>query len=98
MRIISNKFKTGEIVVTAAIDRRMEEDADFSLFVGNSFGRYIKCDWGDTCDEDKKTNEDALKNGERLLAVYNYPKTGEKIWIITEWDRSVTTVLFPEDY
>lgn len=95
---MDRKFKTGKIVVTAAIDRRMGEDTDFSLFVGNSFGRYIKCDWGDTCDEDKKANEDALKNGERLLAVYIYPKTGEKIWIITEWDRSVTTVLFPEDY
>lgn len=53
---------------------------------------------GDTCDEDKQVNEDSLRDGERLLAVYIYPETGEKIWIITEWDRSVTTILFPEEY
>lgn len=94
--VMDRKFKTGEIVVTAAIDQRMKDDADFSLFVGNSFGRYINCDWGDTCDEDKKSNEDALKYGDRLLAVYKH--NGDTIWIITEWDRSCTTILFPEDY
>lgn len=95
---MARKFELGKTVVTAAIAARIEEDKDFADFVQESFRRYIKCDWGDTCEEDKQTNEDALRDGERLLAVYIYPKTGEKIWIITEWDRSVTTALFPEDY
>lgn len=59
--------------------------------------QHVHGDWGDLCDEDKQSNELALKNGGRLLSVYRL-RTGSKIWIITEWDRSVTTVLLPEDY
>lgn len=95
---MEEKFPLGQTVVTAAIDRRMDKDKAFARFVRVSLGRYIRCDWGDTCDEDKQSNEEALRDGERILAVYIYPKTDEKIWIITEWDRSVTTILFPSDY
>lgn len=91
------KFELGQTVVTAAIDVRMKEDKAFERFVRTSLGRYINCDWGDTCEEDKQSNEDALKDGDRLLAVYKYNADTE-IWIITEWDRSVTTILFPSDY
>lgn len=55
-------------------------------------------DLGDTCDEDKEANNAAIKNDEQILAVYKYPKTEEEIWIITECDRSVTTILFPHEY
>lgn len=96
-----SKFKVGRTVVTAGVDAKMHESKDFSLFVGMSFGRYIRCDWGDTCEEDKASNDYAVENGERILAEYKY-KEGtsdeSRIWIITEWDRSVTTVLFPEEY
>ena len=92
------KFKIGKLVATRGIYDRMSSDKKFKTFVDASFDRYINCDWGDTCDEDKELNEDALKNGERILAVYTYPETKEKIWIITEWDRSVTTILFPSEY
>jgi hypothetical protein len=54
-------------------------------------------DWGDVCDDDRVANELALLGGERLFSVYK----GEglpKIWVITEWNRSVTTILFPEEY
>lgn len=93
---MNRKFELGRTVVTAAIDARMNEDKAFARFVQMSLGRYIDCDWGDTCDEDKKSNDDALKYGDRLLAVYKHGD--DTIWIITEWDRSATTVLFPEDY
>lgn len=95
---MNRKFELGRTVVTAAINARMDTDKDFERFVQMSLGRYINCDWGDTCEEDKQVNEDSLRDGERLLAVYIYPKTGEKIWIITEWDRSTTTILYPSDY
>ncbi len=95
---MDRKFELGQTVVTAAVDARMKEDKGFAVFVQMSLGRYVQCDWGDTCEEDKQTNEDSLRDGERLLAVYTYRKTGETIWIITEWDRSVTTILFPSDY
>ena len=58
--------------------------------------RHARGDWGDLCPEDRKENELSLKEGFRLLSVYG---TGERrFWIITEADRSVTTVLLPEDY
>ncbi len=75
----------------------MEEHPDFRSFVNDSIERYSNCDWGDTCDEDKETADYAVEHGERILAVYQHDKL-PTIWIITEWDRSVTTVLFPEEY
>ncbi len=92
------KFELGRFVLTIGVDKKMKEDSSFKNFVQVSLGRYVQCDWGDTCDEDKKTADAALRNGERILAVYNHEKSGTKIWIITEWDRSVTTILFPDEY
>ena len=62
-----------------------------------AFNRHLNCDWGDVCQEDRQENDRALKSGDRLLSVY-HSQQGEKFWIITEADRSVTTVLLPEDY
>jgi len=59
--------------------------------------RHVVGDWGELDEEDKKANDQALQNGERLLSAYQ-SATGTKFWIITEADRSVTTVLLPEDY
>lgn len=96
---MSSKFKLGELVWTYGIDECAERNIDFKNFVMRSLKYYSRCNWGDTCDEDKKLNDEAVKNGdERILAVYIYHKTNEKIWIVTEADRSVTTVLFPSEY
>jgi hypothetical protein len=59
--------------------------------------RHFRCDWGDACDEDWESNNVALDEGTRLFSVY-HSSTGVKFWIITEADRSATTVLLPEDY
>ena len=59
--------------------------------------RHRRGDWGDVGKQDWQANERALKHGERLLSVYR-TASGTKFWIITEWDRSITTVLLPEDY
>lgn len=54
--------------------------------------------WGETLTpEDAQANDAAVKNGGRILSAFILPD-GEKIWIISEWDRSVTTILRPEDY
>ncbi len=62
-----------------------------------AYKRHMSCDWGDVCKEDWRQNDWALKNAERLLSVY-HSSDGTKFWIITEWDRSVTTILLPSDY
>lgn len=59
--------------------------------------RHQSGDWGDVCEEDKQANEMALANSSRLLSAY-HTRTGVKLWVITEWDRSATTVLLPEEY
>lgn len=78
------------------------KNADFARFIQDSLNRHVKGDWGDVDDEDKQTNDLALKQGPRLLSAYNddrFPKNGvATIWIITEADRSATTILFPDEY
>ena len=59
--------------------------------------RHLTGDWGDICEDDRRLNEQALKNGNRLLSVYEVTPD-LTIWIITEHDRSVTTVLLPSEY
>lgn len=66
--------------------------------IQKAFNRYIRCDWGDLCEEDKQMNEQAIISGkERILAKYT-SKAGKEFYIITEWDRSVTTALLVEEY
>jgi hypothetical protein len=59
--------------------------------------RHKHGDWGDLDLEDKHVNEEALRNGQRLLSAYR-TRLSDKLWIITEWDRSVTTLLLPDEY
>lgn len=59
--------------------------------------RHTAGDWGDVDAHDRAANDDALTTGGRLLSVYR-SANGTTFWVITEADRSVTTVLLPEDY
>lgn len=59
--------------------------------------RHAAGDWGDVADEDWNANEQALVLGERLFSVY-HSSQAQKFWIITEHDRSATTILLPEEY
>ncbi len=67
-------------------------------------GRHVVGDWGDVCPEDAQANEEALQFGTRILSSYLLtPPTDEtltpaKVWLITEADRSATTILLPEEY
>lgn len=91
-----SKFNLGQAVMTRGIAEEMEQNKEFAEFVRASFIRHSNGDWGEMCEEDKQANEDALKNDLRIFSAYI--KGDWKIWIITEWDRSVTTILFPEEY
>jgi hypothetical protein len=68
-----------------------------NVSVGDLLTRHLSGDWGDVCPEDRIQNDLALEAGLRVLSCYTLPAQGT-IWIITEWDRSVTTVLLPTDY
>lgn len=94
---MSKRFDLGRVVETAGINAMKNENPQFAEFVSKSFFRYILGDWGDTCEEDAKQNDDSVKSGERILAVYKFDGQ-TTIWIITEWDRSSTTILFPDEY
>lgn len=59
--------------------------------------KHLSCDWGEVCDTDWKLNDEALKSGSRIISAYT-GENGIKFWIITEADRSATTILLPEDY
>ena len=59
--------------------------------------RHQSGDWGNVCEDDAQANEQALKDGSRLLSSYKTAK-GVRIWIITEADRAATTLLLPEEY
>lgn len=67
------------------------------LDISNALNRHQSGDWGELCEEDKQVNEKALKDGDRILSVY-ISSGGKRFWVITEADRSSTTVLMPEDY
>lgn len=95
---MARKFELGEVVCTPSVMLRVQQDGEFCAFIHRSFEKYVIGDWGDTCEENRETNERAIINGERIRAIYKYPGDGTTIWVITEWDRSVTTILFPNEY
>jgi len=86
------KFRVGRIVSTSnALNHLTYDDILAGLL------RHITGDWGDLDKDDRKENDLSLEKGFRLLSVY-HAANGVKFWIITEADRSATTVLLPEDY
>lgn len=103
------QFQLGRVVATRSIADLMAKNEQFGKFVSDSLKRYVTCDWGTLDREDHQANDRAVQNGdERILAAYPFPSgdtlftemfpLDNKIWIITEWDRSVTTILLPSEY
>lgn len=88
------KFPLGYVVATpaamAAIIAAGQSTYDF-------LRRHVHCDWGEVGEEDRRANEEALQAGERLLSVHR-TKRGLKVWVLTEADRSATTILLPHEY
>jgi hypothetical protein len=88
-------FELGRTVITPAALEALKE----SRQTPHEFlQRHQTGDWGEELDEgDRKENDFSLKNGYRLLSAYKTSK-GQRLWIITEHDRSYTTVMLPSDY
>jgi hypothetical protein len=91
------KFPLGTLIMTRGVNDKASKDIKFAKFITDSLKRHAKGDWGDLTQEDKNENELSLKAGFRLLSAYQREGL-PKIWIITEADRSATTILFPEEY
>lgn len=88
------KFSLGQIVATPAALSLL---AAHDVAALDLLARHISGDWGDVPAEDSESNNVALNTDGRLLSSYRIaPNT--TIWIITEWDRSATTILRPDDY
>jgi len=88
----NEKFDLGEVFLSRNAYEQLH-GAD----IRRALSLHARGDWGMVDPEDWAANDRALKENERLLSVYK-SEGGEKFWIITELDRSVTTVLFPDDY
>ena len=87
-------FPAGQIVATPGALDLLEQANKSSL---EFLSRHLRGDWGELCPDDKTENELSLKHGYRLMSSYQLTDT-EKLWIITEADRSVTTLLLPTEY
>jgi hypothetical protein len=87
-------FKTGLIAATQGAMAAMQGDTDLAALL---LLRHTIGDAGDICEEDKKVNADALRHGARIMSAYKL-FNDQTIWIITESDRSSTTILTPEEY
>lgn len=91
---VKPKFSTGKVVATpgalAAFTEAGEEPRSYLT-------RHVSGDWGEVDEHDRKENEFALGRHLRIMSAYTL-KNGERIWVITEADRSVTTFLLPEEY
>jgi hypothetical protein len=87
-------FKLGQVVITRPCQGHFER---LQLQALPYLQRHATCDWGDLGASGKAANDHALKHNQRILSRYTLPDS-EAIYIITEWDRSVTTILLTSDH
>ena len=85
-------FPLGQTVITRGALASLDNEA-----IQKALQRHASSDWGGVCEEDWSANDQALQDGTRLLSSY-VSKSKQKFWVITEADRSATTVLLPEEY
>ena len=90
-------FKMGRLMATNGIVIKMDESPKFEEFVRKSINRFINQDWGEISQDDKNLNDSAVKNKDDMI-LGAYEEDNTRIFIKTEWDRSVTTILFPDEY
>jgi len=88
------RFPLGQLVATPGALQALIEAGDSPT---SFLQRHVVGDWGELDEEDRQENERSVSSGCRLLSAYA-TSTGTRIWIITEADRSATTLLLPEEY
>lgn len=89
------RFPLGQVVATpSALDALQAAEVGAAEYLN----RHMTGDWGVVDECDKTENELSLKEGFRILSAYILPRTETKIWVITEADRSSTTILLPDEY
>jgi hypothetical protein len=88
------RLTLGRLFATPAA---LEALRDANVSVSDLLARHLNGDWGDLTEDDRRQNDLALETGLRVLSSYSI-SGNVKVWVITEWDRSVTTVLLPDDY
>lgn len=94
LSIANPLFPPGRLVMTEGVAHLTQEGKLFPLIY---LGRHLNGDWGDIENSDRRENDAALKSGDRLLSSYQVAPD-LTLWIITEGDRSVTTLLLPSEY
>lgn len=97
------RFEAGQVVMTSTVAAWVGSEDARLTFIGVSLQRHLACDWGNVGKSDAAANNRALREGDRLLSVYNIPATlafgapARKLWVISEGTRECTTILFPGD-
>ena len=93
-------FALGQIVATPGALEAMTKQIDGSLeaYCRSFIERHASGDWGAVCAEDQALNDRAVQDGTRILSAYFLADGQTRIWIITEADRSATTILLPSEY
>lgn len=93
-------FSLGKVVATSTVANLLPQ-----AYLIQCLGRHARGDWGCVCEEDAQTNEAGVCGNGRLFSAYPIDETkpcegfgDNTLWIITEWDRSVTTFLLPNEY
>ena len=87
-------FPLGQVVGTPGALEALEQANKGPLDV---LSRHVTGDWGDLEEEDRAENDFSVQRDLRILSAYTLP-TGVKVWVITEADRSATTILLPDEY
>src|SRR2546421_1672213 len=88
------RFVLGQTFITPGAEEALQIAGQTAI---EFLRRHMTCDWGELSDDDAQENEFSLSEGFRLLSAYQTGK-GQKLWIITEADRSATTILLPSEY
>lgn len=86
------KFELGQVLITPGAHDDLDLKDVCSCLVRHAGG-----DFGDVCEEDWEQNEESVDNEGRIMSAY-HDRNGVKFWVITEWERSATTILLPHEY
>ena len=92
------KFNLGITIMTKRVSYLIEGNPKLYKEIAKCVAMHKSGNWGDLCEKDKQMNDYAVENGERILSSYIIGENKIIIWIITEADRSYTTILLPEEY